>query len=638
MFSSPMLVKNFMTPTWRNVYLNDIVFDESGNPVITYITTSSAEPGPNGGPRYWEIAHWDGTQWVFSTIGEVDHGFDGGTLYIESDGTWRVIGAFVSGPQEYGTGGEFEMHVSSDQGLTWTKVMDVTSNSTYNHTHIRRPLNVHDDFYGFWADGHSRQMSESNIYYCDKAGNVTQLPRGTGPSCDTCDLMVPEDSNHDCKVDINDFTPVADQWQTEGSNSSSMTSGESYSGDPIDDSFEVSSIDDLPYTLTGTAAAISTDYAFNGSQSLFFQAGEFGRYSFMPFDGINLSNVTINTQIYLPEINSEGRAYLSVEDEASNPVMLIIDSDSAGIYDVLFCIGSTYIRPIEDVGSGWHQLSFVIYANNAVGVYFDDMYLTTATNFTTGLNIVKFGKPWGDYQDIAVYYDDLQVNYDTDVVGGGSLQANDFFEDFEYSSAEGFSTIGGYAYSGNPTFSDIIQRSANQVLCTANTNSTKMTKILSETLYNNRVSAWVYVPYLNNGQGYLRATDPNDNYAFLVVSPDPDRVFYRFGTDSYSAFEIDKGWHLMSIITDYLGHFHLLFDNYYLDTFTSSNGLASISFGNPWTTVGYVAYDCLSLVGGIRGGFCGDWNTVYQPGDFSQNGTVDFDDLVLLVDKWLLID
>lgn len=633
--TSPMLVKDFMIPTWRNVYLNDIVFDAAGNPVITYITTASAQPGPDGGPRYWEIARWTGTEWVFSTIGEVDHGFDGGTLYIESDGTWRVIGAFMGGPQPYGTGGELEMYTSSDQGATWIKVMDVTSNSEFNHTHIRRPLNAQDDFYGFWADGHSREPSESNIYYCDKAGNVEKLPRGTGPATSACDLLVPEDTNHDCQVNLEDLAEVAENWQVVGSYTTAASSGGTYTGPSINDSFEIDSIGDLPYDFTGTAPVIVTDQAFSGEKSLFHQAGDYGNYSLEPFEGASLSNVTVSTQMYLPETNTAGRAYISVTDEASNPVMLIIDSDNSGIYDVLYRIGGTYTRPIEDVGSGWHQLSFVIYANNAVGVYFDDQYLTTATNFTTGLNTVKFGKPWGDYPDIAVYYDDLKVMYDTDVIGGGSLMAGDIYEDFEYFSAEGFGSLGGYAYTGNPTFSDVLKRSAKQVICTANTNSTKMTKTLTETMYNCRVSTWIYVPYVNSGQGYLRATSPDGKYAFVGVNPNPDRVYYRFEADVYSGFEIAKGWHLMSIITDYQGYFHLLFDNNYLATYPESTGLSEISFGNPWTTAGYVAYDSLSLVQDVRGGFYGDWNSVFTQGDFDRSGLVGLDDLNIFLLKWL---
>ena len=40
----------------------------------------------------------------------------------------------------------------------------------------RRPVNAHDDFYAFWADGHGRQPSASSLYFCTKAGDVYRLP------------------------------------------------------------------------------------------------------------------------------------------------------------------------------------------------------------------------------------------------------------------------------------------------------------------------------------------------------------------------------------------------------------------------------------------------------------------------------
>ncbi len=177
--TTPMLVRNYMTPSWRNVYLTDVNFDEDGNPIVMYVTTYGATPGPDGGPRHIELARWDGTQWLFSVIADCDHAFDGGSIYVEADGTWRVIAALgPNAPQPYGTGGEVSQFVSENRGATWTKLMDMTANSPYNHSHVRRPVNAKEDFYAFWADGHSRQPSESNLYYADKAGNVTQLPRG----------------------------------------------------------------------------------------------------------------------------------------------------------------------------------------------------------------------------------------------------------------------------------------------------------------------------------------------------------------------------------------------------------------------------------------------------------------------------
>jgi hypothetical protein len=99
-----------------------------------------------------------------------------GSIYVERDGLWRIIGPTEPGPQAYNTGGEIAMWTSTDRGTTWTKVKQMTAGSRYNHGYCRRPVNAHPDFYAIWADGHGRQPSESRLYFCDKAGNVRILP------------------------------------------------------------------------------------------------------------------------------------------------------------------------------------------------------------------------------------------------------------------------------------------------------------------------------------------------------------------------------------------------------------------------------------------------------------------------------
>ena len=69
------------------------------------------------------------------------------------------------------------MWETRNKGKTWKKLNVLTENSKYNHTYARRPINVHPDFYAFWADGHGRQPSESRLYFCDHKGNVYQLPQ-----------------------------------------------------------------------------------------------------------------------------------------------------------------------------------------------------------------------------------------------------------------------------------------------------------------------------------------------------------------------------------------------------------------------------------------------------------------------------
>ena len=55
-------------------------------------------------------------------------------------------------------------------------VRQMTKNSEYNHTYVRRPVNANPGFYGFWADGHGRRPSDSRLYFCNKAGDVFLLP------------------------------------------------------------------------------------------------------------------------------------------------------------------------------------------------------------------------------------------------------------------------------------------------------------------------------------------------------------------------------------------------------------------------------------------------------------------------------
>lgn len=159
------------------VYLKDMVFDADRRPILVYETSLGYEPGPDNGPRTLCTARWTGEEWVIFPIADADHNYDSASLYLEDDGTWRVITPTAPGPQPYGTGGEMEMWVSSDQGKTWTKERRLTHGSPRNHTYARRPVNAHPDFYAFWADGNAREPSESVLYFCNKQGDVFRLPR-----------------------------------------------------------------------------------------------------------------------------------------------------------------------------------------------------------------------------------------------------------------------------------------------------------------------------------------------------------------------------------------------------------------------------------------------------------------------------
>jgi len=159
------------------VYMKDINFDENGYPVILYLVSKGYESGPENDPRTWTTARWTGENWEIRPVTTSDHNYDMGSLYIEPDGRWRVIGPTEPGPQAYCTGGEVAMWVSKDKGNTWEKTRQLTANSERNHTYVRRPVNAHPDFYAFWADGDALKPSESYLYFTNKEGDaVWRLP------------------------------------------------------------------------------------------------------------------------------------------------------------------------------------------------------------------------------------------------------------------------------------------------------------------------------------------------------------------------------------------------------------------------------------------------------------------------------
>jgi len=160
----------------RLVYIHDIDLDRNGYPVILYITSASYKPGPEGHPRWWTVAHWNGKTWEFSEITPANHNYSTGALYIEEDG-WRVIGPTQPGPQPIGAGGEIAVWLSRDEGHTWRMVRQLTARSPFNHNYVRRPVNADQGFYAFWADGNPDAFSPSCLYFCTKDGEVVyRLP------------------------------------------------------------------------------------------------------------------------------------------------------------------------------------------------------------------------------------------------------------------------------------------------------------------------------------------------------------------------------------------------------------------------------------------------------------------------------
>jgi len=158
------------------VYLQDINFDAEGNPIILVLVSSHFQPGPKGQPREWVVFHWKDNRWISHTVCTSTHNYDVGSLYVD-DNKWFVVGPSGTGPQEWGAGGEMALWRSRNEGTNWKKVRDITNNSRFNHSYARRPVNVHPDFYAFWADGNPDEFSRSSLYFTNRKGNrVWRLP------------------------------------------------------------------------------------------------------------------------------------------------------------------------------------------------------------------------------------------------------------------------------------------------------------------------------------------------------------------------------------------------------------------------------------------------------------------------------
>lgn len=179
---NPALVRDYRAED-LNVYLKNIAFTGDGRPVVLYLTSKSWQPGPTSAPFQWHTAEWIGNKWQFRPFTTSDHNYDHGELYIESDGTWRIIAPTQPGPQPWGAGGEMVMWVSRDAGAKWIVEKTLTHDSRLNHTYARRPVNAHPGFYALWADGSPFEPTPSSIYFATKDGKVYRLPeRMSGPT------------------------------------------------------------------------------------------------------------------------------------------------------------------------------------------------------------------------------------------------------------------------------------------------------------------------------------------------------------------------------------------------------------------------------------------------------------------------
>src|SRR5690606_26564238 len=74
----------------KNVYLCDADVDAEGNPVCLYVISDGHQPGPQNGPREWMILFRKNNEWIERKIGESDHNYDMGSLFLDK-GKWRVV-------------------------------------------------------------------------------------------------------------------------------------------------------------------------------------------------------------------------------------------------------------------------------------------------------------------------------------------------------------------------------------------------------------------------------------------------------------------------------------------------------------------------------------------------------------------
>lgn len=139
----------------------------------------------------WTIAHWTGIRWDIQPVTTSDNNYDMGSLFIEKDGAWSIIAPTETGPQPYNPGGEMAIWASKEKGMTWKRVKQITHNSKRNHNYARACVHAHRDFYALWADGHGRKPSESNLYFCNRAGDVYALPRRMSDSSEKPELVEP---------------------------------------------------------------------------------------------------------------------------------------------------------------------------------------------------------------------------------------------------------------------------------------------------------------------------------------------------------------------------------------------------------------------------------------------------------------
>lgn len=172
--ANPTLAKEFFSKG-ENVYIKDVAFDRNGNPAALYVSGAGHQPGPQNGPREWQVIHWNGAEWANHKITTSDHNYDTGSLWIDGD-KWVVIGPTETSPQPWGGGGELVLWESKDGGKTWKAKKQITKNSELNHNYVRKVVNGKEPFKYFWGDGNPHRPSKSYLYFGDSKGRMWQLP------------------------------------------------------------------------------------------------------------------------------------------------------------------------------------------------------------------------------------------------------------------------------------------------------------------------------------------------------------------------------------------------------------------------------------------------------------------------------
>jgi hypothetical protein len=150
------------------IYIKNVSLDANGDPVILILVSNDYRPGPTGDPREWIIVHRQDNKWIFTTVCQLFSNYDMGSIYIKGK-EWRIIGSTEPGTIKYAMGGEMAVWISYDEGNSWKKSFDITTQSSKNNSFARRPVNANKMFYSFWTDGDPEKQSECRLYFTDES-------------------------------------------------------------------------------------------------------------------------------------------------------------------------------------------------------------------------------------------------------------------------------------------------------------------------------------------------------------------------------------------------------------------------------------------------------------------------------------